>query len=129
MENTSLIIRQHGGKVEPRNLNRSFKRIRKKAGLCYQIPNNVRHACASLLGELGEDPRTVMEILGHAKMPVTVEIYQRASRKARRRVLLRLERKVGVRDRWCQRLASEQTNRAVNLSRLPALTCCGAKGT
>jgi hypothetical protein len=67
----------YGGKVEPRNLNRSFEWIREKAGLHHQTPHRARHACASLLGELGVDARTVMEILSHTKMPMAVEITRR----------------------------------------------------
>ncbi|MGH8833613.1 MAG: tyrosine-type recombinase/integrase [Actinomycetes bacterium] len=65
-----------GGPVEPRNFNRSFARVCAAADLGSFRPHDARHTCASLLGELNVDPRTAMEILGHSRSSVTLEIYR-----------------------------------------------------
>jgi integrase len=105
-EGSGLVVTtRRGGQVEPRNFNRSFTRIREAAGLRPLTPHGARHTCASLLGELRVDPRTAMEILGHSRSSVTMEIYQRASDKTRRRALKAVDRRLRG-SRWCQRWVS-----------------------
>jgi integrase len=90
-----VITTRKGGQVEPRNFNRSFTRIRTAAGLRAFRPHDARHTCASLLGELRVDPRTAMEILGHSRSSVTMEIYQRASAESRRKALEEVSKLLG----------------------------------
>lgn len=85
-----VITTRLGQQLEPRNFNRSFTRIRLAAGLGPFRPHDARHTCASLLGELGVDPRTAMEILGHSRSAVTLEVYQRANATTRRSALERV---------------------------------------
>ena len=37
--------------------------------------HDLRHTCASLLHEQGADARTIMEVLGHSSIRVTLDIY------------------------------------------------------
>jgi len=41
----------------------------------YITVHDARRTCASLLAELGVHPRVIMQILRHADLKVTVEIY------------------------------------------------------
>ena len=94
-EETGLVITTRSGRqIEPRNFNRSFDRIRAAAKLPHLTPHGARHTCASLLGELRVEPRAAMEILGHSRSAVTLEIYQKASSEARRRALKKVEKKL-----------------------------------
>ncbi|MCX9189933.1 site-specific integrase [Carbonactinospora thermoautotrophica] len=90
-----VLSTRKGGWVEPRNFNRSFTRIRTKLGLREFRPHDARHTCASLLAELGVDPRTAMEILGHSRSAVTLEVYQRASAASRREAVRRVAEALG----------------------------------
>ena len=94
-EETGLVITTRSGRqLEPRDVNRSFERVRKAAGLRKATPHGA-HTCASLLGELRRvPPRTAMEIPGHSKSSVTLEIYQRASKEARRKALKKVDKRL-----------------------------------
>ena len=62
--------------VNPSNLrNRSFKTLLKRAGLPPVRFHDLRHTCATLL--LGKDvnPKIVSEMLGHASVSVTLDVY------------------------------------------------------
>ena len=79
-----------GHPVEPRNLARSFKRIITRAGLRAIRLHDLRHTTATLLKNLGVAPRDAMEILGHSRISVTMEIYTDGDEDIRRRALGRL---------------------------------------
>src|SRR5262249_34900298 len=64
-----------GTPLEPRNVYRDFKRILLKAGVPDQRFQDLRHAAASLLLAQGVHPRVVMELLGHSRISLTMEIY------------------------------------------------------
>jgi integrase len=66
---------RYGTPIEPRNLNRSFAVLCKNAGLRQVRLHDLRHTCASLLHEQGADARTIMEVLGHSSIRVTLDIY------------------------------------------------------
>ncbi len=67
---------QKGTPIEPRRLDSEFKRLLEKA----ELPNSIRlhdsrHFAASLLLAQGVHPRTVMEILGHSEIGLTMNTY------------------------------------------------------
>jgi integrase len=64
-----------GQPVEPRNLVRSFERLIDGAGLRKIRLHDLRHTVATLLKTLGVPQRDAMQILGHARISVTLEIY------------------------------------------------------
>jgi integrase len=64
-----------GTPVEPRNLVRHFKQALKKAELPDVRFHDLRHSCATMLIAQGVHPRTVMEILGHSQISVTMNTY------------------------------------------------------
>lgn len=66
-----------GTLLEPRNVNRHFERLRDQAGLSWVWVrlHDLRHACATFLLAQGVEPRTVMEILGHSTIRLTMDTY------------------------------------------------------
>ena len=65
-----------GAPVEPRRLDEQFKRLLAKADLPSSIRlHDSRHFAASLLLAQGTHPRTVMEILGHSDISLTMNTY------------------------------------------------------
>lgn len=67
-----------GTLMEPRNVTRRVQQLRLRADLPTLRLHDFRHACASFLLAAGVEPRTVMEILGHATMRMTMERYGHA---------------------------------------------------
>ena len=71
-----VFVSNHGTAIDPRNLLRRFKRALERAKLPATIRfHDLRHSCATFLIAQGEHPRVVMEILGHAQMSTTMDIY------------------------------------------------------
>jgi integrase len=95
----------HGGKlifttkwgtpIEPRNFNRSWDTRCAKAGIRKITVHDGRRTCATLLVDLDVHPRQVMQILRHAQIAVTMEIYAQASSKATRAALKQLGDSLG----------------------------------
>lgn len=79
-----------GRPVEPRNLARSFERLTKAAGLRPIRLHDLRHTVASLLKKLRTAPNDAKEILGHARISTTMEIYTRGDEDDQRAALDRI---------------------------------------
>jgi integrase len=82
--------------VEPRNLARSFDRIITRAGLRPIRLHDLCHTTATLLKNLGVPPRDTMEILGHARIAVTMEIYTSVDGTSRRDAIGKLSQPLGT---------------------------------
>ncbi|HJT05261.1 MAG TPA: tyrosine-type recombinase/integrase [Pseudonocardiaceae bacterium] len=76
--------------MEPRNFNRSWGVHCAKASVQKITVHDGRRTCATLLVDLDVHPRQVMQILRHAQIAVTMEIYAQASTNATRSALKRL---------------------------------------
>ena len=75
-EETGLVFTtRHGTPVEPRNLARTFDLVCDRAGVRRIRLHDTRHTCASLLAAAGTHPRTIMAILGHSQIGVTMNVY------------------------------------------------------
>lgn len=85
-----------GRPVEPRNLARSFQRIITSSGLRPIRLHDLRHTTATLLKDLGVPPRDTMEILGHSRIAVTMEIYTAADNISRREAIDKLNALFGT---------------------------------
>jgi integrase len=68
-----------GTPVDPRNCTRIVQTGCKSAGLRVVRLHDFRHGCVSVLLGLGVPPRTVMEIVGHTTLDVTMNIYGHVS--------------------------------------------------
>jgi integrase len=85
-----------GRPVEPRNLARSFRRIITSSGLRPIRLHDLRHTTATLLKDLGVPPRDTMEVLGHSRIAVTMEIYTAADNISRREAIDKLNALFGT---------------------------------
>jgi integrase len=68
---TSLV----GGALDPRNLNRDFHKVCERAGLGHWHPHELRHSAASLMLAQGVKLQVVSEVLGHASIRMTADVY------------------------------------------------------
>jgi len=64
-----------GGPMEPRNVNRAFTALLRRAGLRPIRLHDLRHSCATLLFAQGVEAATVQRILGHSSITVTTSTY------------------------------------------------------
>jgi integrase len=85
-----LFTTRYGTPVEPRNFNRSWDARCTRAGVRKITVHDARRTCATLLVDLDVHPRVIMQVLRHAEVSVTMEIYSQASSDATRDALKRL---------------------------------------
>jgi integrase len=83
-----------GTPIEPDNLRRSWHPLRASLGLGPVRFHDLRHTCVSLLLDLGVPPHVVREIVGHADIGVTMNIYAHASLAEKRAALLKLDERL-----------------------------------
>ncbi len=69
--------------VEPKTMENRFKNILKKCGLKPVGVHSTRHTFASRCIERGMDPKTLSEILGHANVATTLNIYVHSNKKSK----------------------------------------------
>lgn len=73
---SGLVFVTHSGTpLEPRNVNRAWYAVRETAGLGAVRLHDLRHSCASFLLAAGASPRTVMKLLGHSQIGLTMNTY------------------------------------------------------
>jgi integrase len=65
--------------IEPRNFFQSFVARIPKAGVPRISVHDARRTCGSLLADLDVHPRVAMQILRHADLKITMEIYTQVS--------------------------------------------------
>ncbi|MEI7768995.1 MAG: site-specific integrase [Chloroflexales bacterium] len=71
-----LFPSERGTPIEPSNLIRHFKAALKRAGLPTSTRfHDLRHWCASLLISYKVHPKAIQEILGHANITTTLNVY------------------------------------------------------
>jgi integrase len=88
--NDLVLTTRSGQPVEPRNLVRSFERLVDRAGLRQIRLHDLRHTVATLLKTLRVPQRDAMQILGHARISVTLEIYTDSDSDSQRDALTRM---------------------------------------
>ncbi len=90
MSDQLVFTTTHGTLSDPRNFNRSFDRRCHKAGVRRIRVHDTRHTCASLLAALDVHPRVAMQILRHAQISITMEVYTEVPDEVTRAALKRL---------------------------------------
>ncbi|GAA2714640.1 MULTISPECIES: tyrosine-type recombinase/integrase [Streptomyces] len=76
---------------------RSFHRLTAKAGLPRIRIHDARHGAATLLAVGNVHPRMAMEILGHSKISVTMDVYTHVPDELKREAIAHLDRMLGRR--------------------------------
>lgn len=90
-EDSGLVFAtRDGGPIHPRNDYRSFQRLLAQAGIRRVRVHDLRHTAASLLRAQGVDARTVMEVLGHSQVDLTLNVYTHVPVEATRAALASL---------------------------------------
>ncbi|MGV9972434.1 tyrosine-type recombinase/integrase [Nocardia beijingensis] len=69
------LYRVGGTPLEPRNVNRAFAQLVKKADARPIRLHDLRHSCATLLFTMGVEAATVQRILRHSSITVTTGTY------------------------------------------------------
>jgi 5S rRNA maturation endonuclease (ribonuclease M5) len=87
---------EDGRRIWPRNFHRQYTSLLKKAGIEHKKPHTMRHTCASLLLEAGEELKNVQEILGHSNIATTADIYSHIRNKTKKKALDKLNRLIKV---------------------------------
>jgi len=64
-----------GRPITPSNVYRAFQRFLKRAGLPLVRVHDLRHPAATLLLEQGVHSNIVSEMLGHATIGITLDLY------------------------------------------------------
>ena len=64
--------------MHPSTCDQVIRKIVKKYNLDHICFHELRHTCASLLINMGIDPKTVSKRLGHSDSSITMEIYTHA---------------------------------------------------
>ena len=64
-----------GTPIEPRNLYRDFAKVSERAGLGRWHPHELRHSATSLMLAGGVPIEVVADVLGHASIRMTAEVY------------------------------------------------------
>ena len=74
-EHGLVFTTRKGTPLEPSSATRWFHRVLEQAALPRIRPHDLRHACASFLLAEGVDVRTIMELLGHSQITLTLNTY------------------------------------------------------
>jgi integrase len=70
-----IFASETGAPLDPENFSRAFAKLCNKAGLGHWHPHELRHSGASLMLAQGTPLHVVSEILGHASITITKDVY------------------------------------------------------
>jgi len=80
-----------GRPIDPDGFYKHFSKILKKAGISHRSFHNCRHTVATVLLEEGVNPKVVQELLGHARVGITLDIYSHVDMKTMQQATDKLE--------------------------------------
>ncbi|ETK35575.1 tyrosine-type recombinase/integrase [Microbispora sp. ATCC PTA-5024] len=84
-----------GTAVELENLYRHFRAVCDAAGIRRVRLHDLQHTCATILLAQGVDTRTIMEILGHRTIVLTINTYAHVLPEHQATALDKLEKALG----------------------------------
>jgi integrase len=94
-ENDYVFCTSHGTPFAATNLRTEFKALLRKAGLPDIRFHDMRHSVATLLLELGTYPKIVQELLGHANIGMTTDIYSHVMPTMQKEAMAKLDALLG----------------------------------
>jgi len=68
-----------------------FKQLLKKAGLPSIRFHDLRHTIASILADMGVQPKQVQELLGHSNIAITMNLYSHLFPSRQREMMEKLD--------------------------------------
>ena len=77
--------------MNPRTLENRYKALLKRSGLALILYHSLRHTFATRCMECGVDVKSLSEILGHAGVNITLDIYVHPSMELKRSCMEKLE--------------------------------------
>ena len=89
--NTPVFCSGEGNYIWPRNFSRAYDALRRKAGIEGITLHALRHTFATNLLEHGENLKVVQELLGHAKIATTADIYSHVAPEIKREAVKKLD--------------------------------------
>ncbi|MBI3927186.1 MAG: site-specific integrase [Armatimonadetes bacterium] len=97
-QNLDLVFADaHGGPLEERRVGRVFKRVLKAAGLPSHFAlYSLRHTAATLLLLAGVNPKVVSDLLGHASVTITLDVYSHVLPSLQEETAAHMERLLGA---------------------------------
>ncbi|MBM7571564.1 site-specific integrase [Aquibacillus albus] len=79
VDNDMVVSTDDGKPMDPRNLLRQFYLHMEKAKLPKLSFHDLRHTHATILMQIGENPKVVSERLGHSRVGITLDLYSHVS--------------------------------------------------
>ena len=98
---------KNGTAVIPRNFDKTFHMLRIRAGIPHTTPHGLRHTFVTRLLELGENLKVIQELVGHAKMGITADIYSHVTEKLKRRATDKLDQVFSLGTKWAPKEISD----------------------
>lgn len=74
-DNNLVFCNEFGKHLDSSNVRKKLKKILENIGLPDRRFHDLRHTFATRLFELGENPKTVQELLGHGNISITLDTY------------------------------------------------------
>lgn len=87
---SGYILRDNGKFTDTRNISRRFKQLLKEADIENMNFHSTRHTFSTRALELGFDPKTLSEILGHSNVTTTLNLYAHSLPEHKRKEMERL---------------------------------------
>jgi integrase len=85
-----VFCQANGQPIDPRNFTRHFEQLLQQVGLPHIRFHDGRHTFATLMLEMGEAPKVVQTMLGHAKISTTLDIYSHVNLDLEKKAAARL---------------------------------------
>jgi integrase len=84
-----------GTPIDPRNYKRALDRALHRAGLHHIRIHDMRHTAASLMLSQNISPKVISEVLGHARVGITLDIYSHLYEPMRQEAAARMDEALG----------------------------------
>ncbi|MHB8156628.1 MAG: site-specific integrase [Desulfocucumaceae bacterium] len=92
LDNGLVFATPEGRPIDPRNFYRLHTKLLKDSGLPHVRFHDLRHTFATLMLEAKEEPKVLQEILGHAKISTTYDIYCKTNKAMKTQALKSIEK-------------------------------------